>query len=71
MTDTSKPEQPNKIKSMKKINSISEIDYKTNPEGRLLFAALTLLTTNPYSDKTPDEVLEIVNTHADSFLNEN
>ena len=54
---------------MRKIKDLSQIDYKTNPEGRLLFAALTILTTENYSDKTPDEVIEILNEKS-KFLDE-
>lgn len=50
------------------IKTLEEIDYKTSPEGRLLFAALTILTTENHRDKTPDQVIGILNDHALSFL---
>jgi hypothetical protein len=54
---------------MKKITSINDIDYKNNPEGRLLFSALSILTSTIYKDRTPDEAIDIINKHADTFLN--
>lgn len=54
---------------MKKIKDLSGIDYKTNAEGRLLFTALTILTTENYPDKTPDDVIEILNEKS-KFLDE-
>lgn len=53
---------------MTQITSLNDIDYKTNPEGRLLFAALAIMTTELYPKNTPDEVIEIINKRADSFL---
>lgn len=53
---------------MEKITSLQQINYKTLPEGRLLFAALAILTVDNYPTKTPDEVIEILNQKADSFL---
>ncbi len=53
---------------MKQIKELTDIDYKTNPEGRLLFAALAILTVDNYPSNTPDEVIEIINKKADSFL---
>jgi len=50
---------------MKDIKTLGDIDYKTNPEGRLLFAALAKLTCTIYSNKTPDEVIEILNESAE------
>jgi len=52
----------------KEIKTINDIDYENNPEGRLLFSALTILTATEYQDKTPDEVIKIVSAHADNFL---
>jgi hypothetical protein len=37
--------------------SIKSIDTKTH-EGRLLFAALIILTTGVHNDKTPDQVID-------------
>ena len=45
---------------MKKINSLSDINTKT-AEGRLLMASLVKLTTENHTDKTPDEVIGILN----------
>jgi len=45
------------------INVLNDID-RTTPEGRLLFAALTILTTTAYTDKTPDETIAAINDHA-------
>jgi hypothetical protein len=53
---------------MEKITELQQIDYKANPEGRLLFAALTILTVENYPKNTPDEVIAILNEKADSFL---
>lgn len=44
-----------------KIQSLKDIDYKDDAEGTLLFTALSILTTTVYRDKTPDEVVEILN----------
>lgn len=41
----------------KKIKSLEEINTDI-PEGRLLMAALAMLTTQCYTDKTPDEIIE-------------
>ncbi len=53
----------------RKIKDLSDIEYKTNPEGRLLFTALTILTTENYKDKTPDEVINILNDKS-TFIDE-
>lgn len=53
---------------MKVIKELPDIDYETSAEGRLLFSALSILTTTVYRDKTPDEVIKIISDHADSFL---
>ena len=44
-----------------KIKSLNDIDYKDDAAGTLLFTALTILTTQVYPDKTPDEVIELLN----------
>lgn len=54
---------------MKQITELQQIDYKSNPEGRLLFTALTILTTENYRDKTPDEVIGLLNEKS-KFLDE-
>ncbi len=46
---------------MTKIKSFCEINYKDDAEGTLLFTALSILTTDVYPDKTPDEVVDILN----------
>lgn len=53
---------------MEKITQLKQINYKTVPEGRLLFAALAILTVDNYPKNTPDEVIEILNEKADSFI---
>ena len=53
---------------MKHISELNDIDYKGTPEGRLLFSALAILTVDNYPNNTPDEVIEILNEKADSFL---
>jgi hypothetical protein len=52
---------------MKEIKTLKDIDYETNPEGRLLFAALAILTTTTYTDKTPDEVIQLLDERAKVF----
>lgn len=42
---------------------LSDINEK-NGFGRLLLAAITILTTENFTDKTPDEVLELLNQKA-------
>lgn len=52
---------------MKIIKTLRDIDYQTNPEGRLLFAALVILTSALYTDKTPDDVIELLDERAKVF----
>ena len=47
-----------------KVLTLHTMDPKS-PEGRLLFAALAILTTKVYSDRTPDGVLETLHNEAD------
>ena len=46
------------------ITDLGQIDTKTD-EGKLLMAALCILTTNNYTDKTPDEVIAILNARVE------
>ena len=49
------------------IQELNEIDYKTN-EGRLLMAALAMITTECRTNKTPDEVINELNELADHMF---
>lgn len=49
-----------------KVKTVPEIDTRT-PEGKLLIAALAMLTVGVNTDKTPDEVLEKINHLADEI----
>jgi hypothetical protein len=49
------------------IQQLNEIDYKTN-EGRLLMAALAIITTELRTDKTPDEVISELNQRANNMF---
>ena len=42
------------------IESLNKINYQTE-EGRLLMAALAIITTESRTNKTPDEVIEELN----------
>ena len=46
------------------ITNVNDIDNTTH-EGRLLIAALSIITTEYRTDKTPDEVLQEINELAD------
>ena len=59
------------IFKMEKIEQFNQINFKSNPEGRLLFIAITLLTVNGYSNNTPNEIIEVLNEKADHLLPEN
>jgi len=48
------------------ITDLNDID-RTSKEGRLLFAALTKITTESQTDKTPDEVIQQLNELADKM----
>jgi hypothetical protein len=43
---------------------INEINLDTE-DGRLLLAAVSILTTTEYTDKEPDKVLEIITERSD------
>ena len=49
------------------IQQLNEIDYKTN-EGRLLMAAIAIITTELRTDKTPDEVISELNQRANNMF---
>lgn len=51
----------------RKIKSLGDIEYEFTAEGKLLFTALTILTSTNYPDKTPDEVIEILNEKSSFF----
>lgn len=46
---------------MNRIDDLNKINYQTNPEGRLLFAAIVELTTKLHTDKTPNQVIDRLN----------
>lgn len=43
------------------ITTVNQINTET-PEGKLLLAALAKITTESQTDKTPDQVIEQLNT---------
>jgi hypothetical protein len=47
-----------------RIKDLKSIDLETH-EGRLLMAALAVITTECRTDKTPDEVINELNERAD------
>ena len=49
------------------IQTLNEINYQNN-EGRLLMAALAIITTELRTDKTPDEVISELNQRADDMF---
>ena len=49
------------------IQDLNEINYSIN-EGRLLMAALAIITTECRTDKTPDEVISELNQLADDMF---
>ena len=51
---------------MEQIKTFKDIDYESNPEGRLLFAALAILAIE--WNNTPDEIIHKLNAKADSLL---
>lgn len=54
------------IKPNRKVMQVPQIDTRT-PEGKLLIAALAMLTTEVNVDKTPDEILLKINSLADEI----
>jgi hypothetical protein len=49
------------------IQTLNEINYQIN-EGRLLMAALAIITTELRTNKTPDEVISELNQRADDMF---
>ena len=49
------------------IQELNEINYQIN-EGRLLMAALAIITTECRTNKTPDEVIGELNQRADDMF---
>jgi hypothetical protein len=49
------------------IQTLNEINYQNN-EGRLLMAALAIITTECRTNKTPDEVIKELNQRADDMF---
>jgi hypothetical protein len=49
------------------IQTLNEINYQNN-EGRLLMAALAIITTELRTDKTPEEVISELNQRADDMF---
>ena len=49
------------------IQDLNEINYQIN-EGRLLMAALAIITTELRTNKTPDEVISELNQRADDMF---
>ena len=49
------------------IQTLNEINYQIN-EGRLLMAALAIITTEYRTNKTPDEVISELNQRADDMF---
>jgi hypothetical protein len=49
------------------IQDLNEINYQIN-EGRLLMAALAIITTECRTDKTPNEVISELNQRADDMF---
>lgn len=49
------------------IQDLNEIDYKNN-EGRLLMAALAIITTECRTNKTPNQVIIELNKLADKMF---
>jgi hypothetical protein len=49
------------------IQTLNEINYQNN-EGRLLMAALAIITTELRTNKTPDEVISELNQRADDMF---
>jgi hypothetical protein len=49
------------------IQDLNEINYQIN-EGRLLMAALAIITTECRTDKTPYEVISELNQRADDMF---
>lgn len=48
--------------SENKINTIDDINLELE-EGKMLFAVLTIVSTTIWTDKTPDECIEMINNH--------
>ena len=51
---------------MEKIKDLNDIDRSTK-EGRLLFAALVIITTESKTDRTPGQVIEHLNKLANKM----
>jgi hypothetical protein len=49
------------------IQTLNEINYQNN-EGRLLMAALAIITNELRTDKTPEEVISELNQRADDMF---
>jgi hypothetical protein len=49
------------------IQTLNEINYQNN-EGRLLMAALAIITTELRTNKTPEEVISELNQRADDMF---
>jgi hypothetical protein len=49
------------------IQDLNEINYQIN-EGRLLMAALAIITTECRTNKTPNEVISELNQRADDMF---
>ena len=49
------------------IQDLNEINYSIN-EGRLLMAALAIITTECRTNKTPNEVINELNNRADEMF---
>ena len=51
------------------INDLRQIKTDTD-EGKLLMACLAIITTELHTNKTPNEVIELLNELADKMFNE-
>lgn len=57
-----------KIDKSKPIKTLRDIDYSESSAAKLLITALAILTTSNYADKTPDEIIGILNDKS-TFIN--